>query len=229
MAGNYPTIPAVYSGRSVTPRNIFKSGTPQYLPSLKTIDGTKSRDTGSDPVSLLRAGLLMGKVTSGGKYATSVIGLMGVALHDTSVVTTVMTLPAAVVTEITRRIGSSGTFNVVGPPTAAGTVAVETVTYSAIASATTLTITATAADFVQGSLITAADGSGTPVQLITNEYGVDVTDEFAASQDQTMRLLRGGDLDTSMIVNYSSMDASVKTWVKAALNGTGFFSFSDDR
>ena len=232
MATAYPTITGVYSGRSIEPRHLFKSGTPKFHPSFASIDGTKSRDTlNSDNVALLRAGLPLGKITSGGKYAPSILGVTGV-LHDTSVVTTVMTLPAATVTEIQRRIGASGTFKIYGPPTAAGTVATETVTYSAIASATTLTITATSADFAAGSLIMPADGSEAHSQFVTDPYGLDVLDVNATAIDHPVRLLSQADINTDTIVFYSSMDASVKTGFKAALrtnNAGSVLTFSDDR
>lgn len=232
MATNFPTITGVYSGRSIEPRNIIASGVPQFFPSLKSLDGSKSRDTGnSDNVALLRGGLPLGKITSGGKYAPAVLGVSGV-LHDTSVVTTVMTLPAAVVTEISRRIGASGTFKIIGPPTAAGTVATETVTYSAIASATTLTITATSADFAAGSIIAPADGSEAPSQFVVETYGVDVLDINGTAIDHPIKLLKSADLNTDYIAFYSSFDASVKTWFKAAVrtnNPGAVFTFSDDR
>lgn len=233
MANNYlGGVSAVYSGRSIAPRNLFASGTPKYLPSYAQLDGSKSRDTlNSDNVALLRAGLPLGKITSGGKYAPSILGLTGV-LHDTSVVTTTMTLPASTVTEISRRIGASGTFTIYGPPTAAGTVATETVTYSAIASATTLTITATSADFAAGSLIMPADGSQNHSQFVVNQYGLDVLDVNGAAVNHQQQLLTQADINTDMIVFYSSMDASVKTGFKAALrtnNAGSVLTFSDDR
>ena len=233
MANNYlGGVSAVYSGRSIAPRNLFGSGVPKFLPSYAQLDGTKSRDTGNtDNVALLRAGLTLGKITSGGKYAPSILGVTDV-LHDTSVVTTVMTLPAAVVTEISRRIGASGTFKIYGPPTAAGTVATATVTYSAIASATTLTITATAADYAAGSLIMPNDGSEAHSQFVTEPYGLDVLDVNGAAVNHQQRLLTQADINTDMIAFYSSMDASVKTGYKAALrtnNAGSVLTFSDDR
>lgn len=232
MATAYPTITGVYTGRSIEPRHLFASGTPKFLPSFAVIDGTKSRDTtNSDSVSLLRAGLVLGKITSGGKYAPSILGITGV-LHDTSVVTTTMTLPATTVTEISRRLGASGTFKIIGPPTAAGTVATETVTYSAIASATTITITATSADFAAGSIIAPVDGSEAPSQFVTHPYGLDVLDVAGSAVDHVQSLVTMADINTSTIVNYSSLDASVKTWLKSALrtnNAGSVLTFSDDR
>jgi hypothetical protein len=225
---NYPTVPAVYSSRSVTPRNIFKSGTPEYLPSLATIDGTKSRDTSNSPVSVLQAGLLMGKITTGGKYRPATIGLLGSAYTSGG---TSLTVSAAVATECARLIvlaAGNISLKAIGPPSAAGTVALTSVTCSA-ASGTTLTVADLGVNKAAGSIIAPADGAQTPIQVVTPQYGVPVTDEFAASLDQTMRLLRGGDIDVTQIPFYSTMDTSVQSWVKAALNGVGIFTFSDDR
>jgi hypothetical protein len=226
-------MPGVYNGRSIEPRNLFASGVPAYFPNvLKAVDGSKSRDTtNSDSVSLLRAGLVLGKITSGGKYAPSILGVTGV-LHDTSAVTTVLTLPATTVTEISRRLGASGTLKLIGPPTAAGTVATETVTYSAIATSTTLTITATTADFAAGSIVAPVDGSEAPSQFVTDQYGLDVLDINGTAIDHPIDLLKSADINTDYIVNYSSLDASVKTWLKAAFrtnNPGAVLTFSDDR
>jgi len=232
MATDFRGVPGQYTGSSLTQRNIFVGNTPpqdQYVPSFRFIDGTKTRDTGNTPTSVLRAGLILGKITSSGKYANSIIGLSGV-LHDTSVVTTTMTLPAAVVTEIQRRIGTSGTFKIIGPPTAAGTVATETVTFSAIASSTTITITATSADFAAGSIIAPADGSEVPITVLPNPFGVDVADTAGNSVDQPLSLfVRGGDLIATQIVNLTEADASVQTWLKAQLKAAGYFTFNNDR
>jgi hypothetical protein len=199
-------------------------GNEQYVPGYHVIDGTKSRDTGASPVTELRAGLLLGIITATKKLAPSVLGLTGV-LHDTSVVTTTMTLPAAVVTEISRRIGASGTFKIVGPPTAAGTVATETVTYSGIASATTITITATSADFAAGSLICPTDGSETPVTILPNGFPIRVTDADGTAIDQELgQRLCGGLVDSSQIINWSS-DTSVRAYLVSALKDAGNFVF----
>lgn len=208
--------PGIGYSQTATPRNVFLGGE-LYLPGGKVIDGSKSRDIDSGKVYDLAAGLLMGKITASGKYAPSIIGLTGVA-HDTSAVTTTMTLPAAVVTEIQRRIGASGTFKITGPPTAAGTVATETVTYSAIASSTTITITATSADFAAGSLITPTDGSETPLTVVPNGYPIRVVDEDLENIDVPFAQLPvGGIIDSSQLRSWSS-DASVKAYIVGLLD-----------
>lgn len=200
----------------------------RLLPGGVVIDGSKSRDpTNTGNIQYLQAGLVIGRITTGGKYAPAIIGLTGV-LHDTSAVTTTMTLPASVVTEIQRRIGTSGSFKIIGPPTANGTVATETVTFSAIASSTTITITATSADFAAGSIIAPADGSETPVGLIDDGDPIKVTDDDDSDIDVPLnRLLVGGMIDSSQIVNWSS-DTSVQSYLKGKLNATSSSAFTFD-
>lgn len=221
----------VRAGATHSPREILLATEgARYLPGGRVIDGVRSRDTANTgDTDVLRPGTLLGRVTSSGKYASAIIGVTGV-LHDTSVVTTTMTLPAAVVAELARRIGASGTFKVVGPPTSAGTVAIETVTYAAIASATTITITATAADFAAGSLIMPVDGSETIRGLL--DGFVKVTDVDGTNRDTRLpRLLIGGLVRSSAIVHWPS-DSSVQTWIKQQLNqpatACGPFNFDDN-
>jgi hypothetical protein len=133
-------MPGLGTTKTAAYRQIWASSSGrQYLPGGGVIAGSAARDPlNTGDVDTLRAGLLMGKVTATGKYAPSVIGVAGEAMDGDE---TEMTVAAAVVTELVRRIGASGTFKLVGPPTAAGTVRTVTVTYSA-ASGTAITITA---------------------------------------------------------------------------------------
>jgi hypothetical protein len=144
--------------------------TEHFFPLGFVVDGSKSRDPGNsgDRVDILRAGLLMGKVTASGKYATSILGVLQAAL--TSAGTNIVVDSPDVATEIIRRLGASGTFKLTGPEAASGTVRTKTVTYSAVGSGSganevqtiswsvtptggTFTITATKAD---GSVVTTA-------------------------------------------------------------------------
>lgn len=100
---------------------------------MAMIDGTKTRDADNPTttrVDVIRDGMPMGRVTGTNKYANSIIGCLAAAL--TSTATTLRLLTSAEGTELVRRIGSTGTFKVVGPPTAAGTVRALTATYSAV-------------------------------------------------------------------------------------------------
>lgn len=233
MSAFYTGTPGVQAERTATPRQILLSQeSALYFPSAKVVDGSKSRDTGNTgDLDVLRGGMLMGRITSGGKYCPACIGVMGV-LHDTSVVTTTMTLPAAVVTEISRRVGASGTFRITGPAAASSvsgtTINSEAVTYSAIATATTITITATTNDYAAGSLIGFNDGSYIPVGILGKEDGLKVTDQDGTSQDTPLgHLLIGGILKTASVPNWPS-EIALAEWVKGklALAG-GSFSYDD--
>jgi len=107
------------------------------------VDGSKSRDTlNTGYLDTLRAGLLLGKITSGGKYAPAIIGKLADD-YDATADTTTMTVTAATAVELVRRVGASGTFKLTGPPSAGGTVQTVTVTYSAV-NVTTGVVTITA-------------------------------------------------------------------------------------
>lgn len=202
----------------------------KFLPSIAVIDGSLSRDPGNGvDEDELRAGMPMGLVTASGKWAPSIIGVLAV-LHDTSATPTALTVPAAAATEIVRRFGASGTFNLIGPPTAAGTVVTEQVTYSAVNTSTgVITVTATSADFAAGSIIAPEDGSEIPRVLLGDGHATEVTDENDENVDvfPVGGMLVGGHIDTDKIVDYSS-DSSVQDWLKTSLNDYSQFTFKDD-
>ena len=224
----YVGTPGIRTQGATSPRNLVLSDPIEFM-GARVIDGALSRDPGNTgDVNFLRAGTPLGIITSGGKLAPSILGLQP-ALHDTTVDDTTMTLGAATVTEIARRVGASGTFKITGPPTAAGTNATETVAFSAIASATTITITATTADFAAGSIITPTDGSETAVMLVASPTGIQVADDDGTNHDVSAHeCVIGGYVDASQIVDYSSMDASVQAALKAQLNSAGQFIFDDN-
>lgn len=153
-------LPGITSAREATPRRVSASGVGKmYLPSNIVLSGTASRDAGNTgDVHSLRAGKVLGRITSGGKFAPSIFGVTSEAIDNTE---TAVDLPAAVVTEMTRRIGASGTFKITGPPTAGGTVRTVTATYSAFADSDTVTITALGIDEVQTINFGAAATGGT--------------------------------------------------------------------
>lgn len=220
-------LPGIHTEPSLDPRNIFTTyNSADCVPSSIILSGAAARDLGSGSSDLLRAGLLLGKITASGKYANSILGLTTVAYASG----TTLTLPAAIVTEIQRRIGASGTFTITGPATTGGTVNSETVTYSAIASSTTLTITALNNAYVVGSLIQPADGSQLIKTILAEEYGLCVVDTGGNNIDQPLpRFLRGGDLLATAIVNLTEGDAAVQAWLKTQLKAAGLFTFDNDR
>lgn len=248
MSTDFRSLPGVVTGNTLTTRNIFASLSPsqiQWLPSMLQIDGSLSRDTGASPVDLLRAGLLMGKITTGGKYRPTSVGVLNGAI--TSSTYTSLTVAAAVATEVARLIAVAAgnvSMQLFGPPTAAGTNAATAFTATA-ASGTTITITSVSLPaYVDKSLIQLVDGSQTPVTVISDAAGIDVMDTSSTSINQFLsRFLRGADLIASQIVvgnaAMTDLDTSLQTWIKQTLNGAatptsasptrGNFTFDNDR
>ncbi len=196
-----------------------------YLPAGKTLNGTVSRDplnTGDE--QYLRAGLLLGKITSGGKYAPSILGVLTIAYDKDSSTgaSGVIQVSAATAVEMVRRVSATGTFRILGPPTAAATTATETFAATAINTTTgVISIGGSflAADYVVGSFIQPNDGSQTPLGMLGDGDPLKVTDEQEANVDvQLARLLIGGIIDSSQIINWPS-DTSLQNWVRATLNG----------
>lgn len=160
MPTQFRGVPGTYVGQSATPRNIFTSYVkPTFAPTFYQIDGTASRDpdnTGS--ISLLRAGLLLGKETATGLYANSIIGLTN---GNYTAGATTLTLTPQAATEVIRRIGATGSFTLVGPPVSGDTVQTYTVAYSA-GNGTSGAMTITALPAVnQIELLTVTAGNGT--------------------------------------------------------------------
>lgn len=222
-------LPGIGNTRTATPRKILASLTGlHYLPGGRIIDGSKSRDLDNvGDIDVLTAGLLMGKITSSGKYAPSVIGVTTALYEDDG---TTLNVSPAVAAEIARRIGTAGTLKIVGPPASGGVVAEVTCTFSAV---NTLTGAITCSDMnaalMAGSFVCANDGSHVPVTLLTEEYGVKVTDIDGASVDVAFsKFAIAAQIDASQIRNYPA-DSSLKAWIKSKLRANGYgFTFDDD-
>lgn len=196
-----------------------------YVPGGVTIDGTKSRDPGNTSYEyVLRSGLIMGRITASKKFAPSILG---VTLNAEAANSTSIEVSAATATELARRIGTSGTFALVGPPTAAGTVASTQVTYSAVNTTSgVITCTALSAAKIAGSFVCPEDGSETPIGLIDDGSGIRVTDMDGVSQDVGFpHLLIGGMVTTAGIINYPS-DTSLIAWLKGYLNTSSGSNFA---
>ena len=219
-------LPGIRAIQTATPKIIFKGGyIPVDLPQGKIIHGATSRDPSNTPdVGTLRPGLLMGKRTADSFYSPSILGVANGAVAAAA---SSITVAAAVVTELVRRVGSSGTFKLTGPPTAAGVVQTETVTYSA-ASGTTITVTATSNAYVTGSFLQPTDGSETPLTLIPDGTGIHVVDtDGVTSLDVPFpEMPIGGLLIASAIINWPS-DTSLQRWIANRLNDVpgGKFTF----
>lgn len=205
------SVPGIRTARTYTPREVLwsKEGA-RYLPAGRVIDGTASRDPlNTGDISTLRPGMIMGKITATGKYANSIIGKTTVA---TASAATTVTVGTATAVEIVRRVGATGTLRLIGPPSAAGTVAVLSVTYSAVVTSTgVLTVTATTAAAVIDSPITANDGSGVGMAVLDNF--VRVTDVDGNNLDaQGAKLLVSGIIDETQLLNWPA-DASTRTYI----------------
>jgi hypothetical protein len=210
-------LPGVGTARVASPREVLAGNAQfaQFGPGLRTIDGSRSRDPLNTPdVDVLRAGLPLGK-TTGGKYAASVIGVLTIAAAAGA---TALTVAPAVATEIVRRFGASATFKLTGPPAAAGIVATQILTYSAVNTSTgVITCAALTAAAIAGSFVQPTDGSETILTLLGNKWGVKVTDLSGSSTDVLEdQLLLAGHLKTANIANYPT-DTSLLAYVKAAL------------
>jgi hypothetical protein len=139
------------------------------------IDASESRDPGNTGyVDVLRGGLLLGKITTGGRYAPSVIGTLGDDYDGAATQMNVLLTPEA--TEIARRLGSSGTFKLTGPPAANGIVRTETITYSAVGSGT-------GGDEVQTFVADAASSAGSYTILLQKPDGTTVRTASIAYDD----------------------------------------------
>lgn len=214
-------IPGVHDGVGFAYRQV-SLGKESFLPGGARLDGSKSRDPlNTDDVRNLRAGLLLGHITTGNKLAPAIIGVTTVAYDQDGSDNLQLTVSAATATEVVRRIGSSGTFHLTGPPSAAGTVATQDVTYSAVNTTTgVITIADLAADAIAGSFIQPDDGSETPITMVPNSTGMwtqDQTDTDITSLEFPQYLI-GGIVDSSQILNWPS-DASLRNWIMAKLNG----------
>lgn len=226
LPGFVPGLPRIGSTYTATHRIVFRDGIiTGDLSGGKMIKGSVSRDpTNTGDLGVLRAGLLMGKRTSGGLYAPSIIGPSTGAIAAGA---TSLSAAAATVTELVRRVGSTGTFNLVGPPAASGIVAEETITYSA-ASGTTITVTAPTNSFASGSLIMPTDGSQDILTVIPDGYGISVLDVDGSTElDVPFPLFPiAGVLISANIINWPS-DTSLRAWIMSTMSqhGAGKFIF----
>lgn len=215
--------PGFGTARTASHRTVFKQRSGEYLTPGFKIDGTKSRDAGNTGyVNVLRAGKVMGKITTGGKYRPSIIGVNTAAYADND---TTITVGVATATEIARlkTLGGGGNLSLkfVGPPTAAGTVAETALTVTAVdTTAGTITVGDLNLDKVAGSFIMPADGSETPLSFIPDDgYGVLVTDVNGDSLSTVdfPRFPVTGIVDSSQLIDWPS-DTSLQTWLVGKLN-----------
>ena len=228
-------LPGIMTSRAAAPRKVLVTTQGVIrMPKMVSIDGTLSGDAGNTPdVDVLRAGVLMGKITTGGKYRNSIVGKSNLAYTDNELA---IQMDLATATEIARLKTAGGGGNLsmlfIGPPTAGGTVAETAITVTAVTlngATSTVTVADLGLNKVTDSLLCLADGSKTPVAIVEDSYGILLSDIDKVRKDVPLdRLVVAGVVDVNQIVNYPA-DASTKAWVKAQLRlGGGEWIFSDD-
>ena len=219
--------PGPGTARTTTQGRVFRCDEGKsYFPQGGVIDGTKSRYYGGgDNLLHLPSGLLMGQVTATKEWAPSIIGVLQAA---PAAAATSVTVTAAQAVEIVRRVGATGTLRFTGPPSAAGTVATFTETYSAVDTTTgVITVSGLDAALIAGSFVSENDGSEIPRTLIDDGYGITIPTNSA--DVDWAQIPNGGQLDVAKIIDYPT-DTSLIAWLKdkLAANGRGLFTFSDE-
>lgn len=232
--------PGIGTAQVAQRRNVSRNGALDFYPAGGVIKGSKARDPGNSAYSTrsLRAGLLMGKITSSGYWANSILGKSSGALTGTG---TSLTVPVATAIEIVRRIGTTGTFKLTGPPAASGVVRTLTVTYSAVDTATgVITITALGVNEVQTvNLATAATGGSIRLyvsktdgtRVLTPAAAWSATDATLLSNLQTALDTATGvvngivataipatDTDLGVVLTYSGTGYAGLSWELAAVH-----------
>jgi hypothetical protein len=234
MSNRINGLPGYPTGQAWVSRKIRRGNQPPvYLDGGAVIDGTNSGDASNTGYpQVLQPGKIMVKAASGGLYQNFIIGKSNGALAGSS--DTSITVVAAVATEVARLIAAAGTslsLAIIGPPTAAGTVAATNITVTA-ASGTTLTISSLSVAKVTDSLIALRTTGYTAGSfcLIDDDDYVQLADETNARANQPFpRMLIGATLKTSQLLDWPA-DASTVTYLKGLLNvagGLGQFRFDD--
>ena len=215
-------MPGVGAEKVAKHRTVAADGYLDFLPAGKIVDGTKTRDPDNPTdVTRLRAGLLLGIVTATGKLANAVLGTLQGAYTSGG---TTLTVTAAQAAEIVRRVGASGTLKAIGPPSAAGTVATTSVTFSAVNTSTgDITVTSLGVNKIAGTFLTDTDGSETPRTFLPD--GWEMVNPADGTDFPLDKVPVSGNVDGSNLLPWPS-DTSLRAWVRSMLNDpTGFGQF----
>lgn len=221
-----PGRPGIGSAVTAQRLNVSRGGDLGFYVGGGVIEGSLSRDPGNSASNVLslRPGLLMGKITASGFYAPSIIGVTTGAYTSGG---TSLTVSAAQAAYLVARVGASGTFNLVGPASAAGSNNTTQVTYSGVNTTTgVITITNIGANRIAGCFVCPEDGSQTPITFIPDGYNLLVPDDLSDINFPFIPV--SGTVQVDNLLNYPS-DTTLKTWVKESLSSLqgGKFVFSD--
>lgn len=227
MIANFFRRPGILPESTAAYRMVSRDGNLGFLPRGGIIDASKSRDPGNTSlITTLRPGLLMGKITASGYWAPSIIGVTQGAYTSGG---TSLTLTAAQATELVRRVGSSGTFKLVGPATAAGANNTTTVTYSAVNTGTgVVTITDIGANRIAGCLVSPSDGSETIMSMIPDGTGLPIH-AIDLANIEFPQIPVSGIIDSAQLLPVWPSDTTLRTYIRESLStlSGGKFVFSD--
>lgn len=216
--------PGIQSGSTVSYRQVFRlPESVLYLPGGGII-AAAAQDPGNTGSPLtLRAGLPMGRVAATKKWLPSLMGLVDTAYASG----TSLTLTTAAAAELVRRVGSSGTFKLTGPPSANGTARTLTVTFSAVDTGTgVVTITALPVNEVQTLTFGAAATGGTMRLRVPKADGTMVTTDAITwnATDATWLAAINTALDgaTGVVGGIVATGAAPDTAITFTFSGTGY-------
>jgi hypothetical protein len=217
-------VPGIGATQTAAFRKVLLTGDGVlYLAGGGRLDGTKSsdpsntNDAGNAMPTVLQGGILLGKVTSTGKYATSVIDVLQAATLGGA---TSFKLTPAGAAELLRRIGSSGNCTITGAPTASGVVVLTIVAFTSInVTSGVVQCTAITPAITAGAFVGDTDGSATPTTLLAKEDGMFVVDQWGNRQDKELPWIPVlAQINTDGIVNYpAAANTTLVAWLQSAL------------
>ncbi len=231
-----PGMPGLSDAVTSSFRRTLFAGNYQVLGQGRVLGSAITRDPSNVGYETqIQRGMLIGRSTANPLiYGSSVVGLTLAAVAAGGVTLTVAAATdgngnqRGVIYEIQRRFGSSGTFKLTGPPTAAGVVATQTITFTGLNLTTgVITIAAASAAAVAGSLIQPADGTETILSFLDDGFPMNMSDTFGNPVDvELAQIPLDGQVDSEQLLNYPS-DTSLRAWIKTALRLNTSLKFSD--
>jgi len=234
-------LPGIGSSITATPREVLAGNIQQaqYLPGMHILDGNNCADPGnSNPdgtfnPDVLRAGNILGKLSSSGKYANSIIGLTPTPLATSS---TSFTLSISAAQEILRRFGAAGALTLTGQNSTnsaslanvtSQTLPFANVTIGTASATVTLATNAAPVPALAGALVQPADGSQTPIAILADKWAIKVTDLNGNRVNVPAdSILLSGHVKTANVVNYPT-NAALVAWLKSQLNANCLLTFDD--